>query len=325
MQGPAGTVVNQQPLASADANQVQGQAALSLVPGAYTLTVSAQGTTTGDYTFQLLDLANATPITVGQQVAGQLNPGDSTNLYQFQGTTGESLFFESQPQTPQNRRRGASSGPRRFVVFGPTQFGQDPGVETLTLTGTYTLMVEGNINQTSLANYDFTVFQTSTTQTALTLGQPVTGALTTPGMTNDYNFTLTQPTKVLFDSLTDSAAMQWTLTGSQHVDRPLPLSTRPTGPASPATTASAWPWAATRSVSARRGSRDRNLRVPIAGASGRATGGDAGHLHRARFHCKTNDTNTALTPLIPGGAFDANNASWHAFRHQPGRQRRQLL
>src|SRR5579863_9875558 len=58
LQGPTGTVVSDKSFASSDANQVQGQAALSLAPGAYTLTVSGQGTATGDYAFQVLDLAN---------------------------------------------------------------------------------------------------------------------------------------------------------------------------------------------------------------------------------------------------------------------------
>src|SRR5580698_1757919 len=42
LQGPTGTVVADKPFANSDANQVQGQAALSLGAGTYTLTVSAQ-------------------------------------------------------------------------------------------------------------------------------------------------------------------------------------------------------------------------------------------------------------------------------------------
>src|ERR1700736_1075461 len=37
LQGPSGTVVSNRSFANSDANQVPGQAALSLVPGAYTL------------------------------------------------------------------------------------------------------------------------------------------------------------------------------------------------------------------------------------------------------------------------------------------------
>src|SRR5580698_1506442 len=38
LRGPSGAVVTNQPLSASDANQVQGQAALSLAAGAYTLT-----------------------------------------------------------------------------------------------------------------------------------------------------------------------------------------------------------------------------------------------------------------------------------------------
>jgi hypothetical protein len=213
LQGPTGKVVSNQSFASSDANQVAGQAALSLAPGTYTLAVSAQGTTTGAYDFQLLDLANATPITVGQQVDGQLKPADATNLYRFQGTAGESLFFDSHALDAQSTTWRVI-GPAGTVVFGANGLGQDSGPDTLTQTGTYTLMVEGNVNQTGASDYSFTVFPVTTTATALSLGQTVAGTLATPGATNQYNFTLAQPTRVLFDSLTNRSDLQWSLTGS---------------------------------------------------------------------------------------------------------------
>ena len=214
LQGPTGTVVTDQSFASSGANQATGHATLSLVPGSYTLTVAAQGTTTGNYAFQLLDIANATPITVGQQVTDQLDPANTANLYQFQGTTGENVFFDSHTLNAQSTTWQVI-GPDGTAVFGPSTFGQSSGPDTLTETGTYTLLVEGNVNQTGVADYNFTVIPVTTTQTPLTLGQVVSGNLATPGSTHDYNFTLTQPTKVLFDSLTDSSALQWSLTGSQ--------------------------------------------------------------------------------------------------------------
>src|ERR1700676_4244756 len=42
LKGPTGTVVSKQSFANSDANQVTGQAALSLAPGAYTLTIAGQ-------------------------------------------------------------------------------------------------------------------------------------------------------------------------------------------------------------------------------------------------------------------------------------------
>ncbi len=214
LQGPSGTVVSNRPFAYSDANQLSGQAAMSLPAGDYTLSVAAQGATTGAYDFQLLDLANATPVTTGQQVDGKLNPANATNLYQFQGSTGDTLFFDSHALDPQSTSWRVI-GPEGTVVFGPNGLGQDSGPDTLTETGTYTLMVEGNVNQTGQADYSFTVYPVGTSHTPLTVGQSVTGTLATPGSTNDYDFTVAKSTKLLFDSLTNRGDLQWTLTGSQ--------------------------------------------------------------------------------------------------------------
>jgi hypothetical protein len=75
-------------------------------------------------------------------------------------------------------------------------------------------MVEGNVNQTAEADYSFTVFPVGDTAAPLTIGQPVTGTLATPGSTNEYDFTVTQPTTVLFDSLTNRADLNWTLSST---------------------------------------------------------------------------------------------------------------
>jgi large repetitive protein len=213
LQGPSGTVVSNRPFAYSDANQLNGQAAMSLPAGDYTLSVAAQGATTGGYDFQLLDLANATPVTTGQQVDGKLNPGNATNLYQFQGSTGDTLFFDSHALDPQSTSWRVI-GPEGTVVFGPNGLGQDSGPDTLTETGTYTLMVEGNVNQTAQADYSFTVYSVGTSHTPLSVGHSVTGTLATPGSTNDYDFSVAKSTKVLFDSLTNRGDLQWTLTSS---------------------------------------------------------------------------------------------------------------
>ena len=78
LDGPRGTEVAARPFNGADAANLGGRAAISLIPGDYTLSVSANGATTGAYDFHLLDLANAAPVSVGQQVDGQLSPGNET-------------------------------------------------------------------------------------------------------------------------------------------------------------------------------------------------------------------------------------------------------
>ncbi|ROZ64162.1 CARDB domain-containing protein [Ramlibacter sp. WS9] len=49
--------------------------------------------------------------------------------------------------------------------------------------------------------------------TDISTGQSVTGAIDAPGETDQYNFTLTSDAKLVFDSLTNNANLNWSLTG----------------------------------------------------------------------------------------------------------------
>ncbi len=211
--GPQGAVVTNRSFENSDAANLAGSAALSLVPGDYVLSVAGQGTATGAYDFHLLDLANAAPIAVGSTVTGQLALGDNTDLYQFTANAGDSVFFDSHALDPQSTTWRVV-GPENTLVFGQNALGQDPPVTTLPRTGTYTVMIEGNVDQTTPADYAFTVYTATTTHAPLPLNQPVLGSIATPGQTDAYDFTLTQPTKVLFDSLDSRGDVQWTLTGA---------------------------------------------------------------------------------------------------------------
>lgn len=214
LEGPRGVEVDQRSFEYSDASDLGGRAALSLVPGDYTLSVAGAGAGTGAYDFQLLDLANAAPVVVGQQVDGRLGIGNETDLYRFDAVAGDTVVFDGLPLTPQSTSWRVT-GPEGAVVFGPTSLAQDTGSTKLTRTGSYTVMVEGNPNQAAPADYSFTVHAVATTQAPLTLGQAVAGSLATPGRTDQYDFTITQPTKVLFDSLANRGDLRWSLSGSK--------------------------------------------------------------------------------------------------------------
>lgn len=48
--------------------------------------------------------------------------------------------------------------------------------------------------------------------------QPISGAIDAPGETDTYAFTLTNDTKIVFDSLTNNSNITWTLTGPKGVE-----------------------------------------------------------------------------------------------------------
>ena len=211
--GPRGTEVTNRSFENADAANLPGTAALSLVPGDYVLSVAGQGTATGAYDFHLLDLANAAPVAVGHTVTGQLTLGDNTDLYKFTANAGDSVFFDSHALDPQSTTWRVI-GPENTLVFGQNGIGTDPAATILPRTGTYTVMIEGNVDQTTPADYAFTVFPVTTGTAPLTLNQPMLGSLATPGHTDAFSFTLAQPAKVLFDALNNRGDIQWTLTGA---------------------------------------------------------------------------------------------------------------
>src|SRR5262245_31082226 len=79
LEGPAGVVASNQTFSSADdviGSPVQGDPRRLLPAGAYTLTVAGVGTATGIYSFRLLDLAAAEPLTPGTAVSGTLAPAN---------------------------------------------------------------------------------------------------------------------------------------------------------------------------------------------------------------------------------------------------------
>src|SRR5262249_36417943 len=93
--GPAGAAVTAKGFAFSDAYGVGTvrNPVVGLVPGDYQLTVAGVGNATGTYAFRLLDLASAPPLTPGTPVVGTLNPANSTNLYRFPGSAGDSFYF----------------------------------------------------------------------------------------------------------------------------------------------------------------------------------------------------------------------------------------
>jgi large repetitive protein len=209
LSGPRGAEVNNRAFASSDASGISGSPALQLLPGNYTLTVGANGgAATGSYGFRLLNLANATPMTPGVQVADTLAIGNETQDYQFSGTAGEKVFLDAQ------------SGSNLYwrlldqydqVVGSPNYFSNEQ--VTLPSTGTYTLLLEGQIAASSASPYSFTVFPDVDTNAALSIGSTTSGTISQPGQLNNFNFTLTAETRLVFDSLTDDGNLNWTLNG----------------------------------------------------------------------------------------------------------------
>ena len=211
LEGPAGPVETNQSFQFSDG------ILLDMVAGDYTFTVDGGGDSAGDYAFRLLDLATATPVTLGSPVSGTLTPANATNLYQFTAAAGDQVFFDAQTSS------GSSLNWRLIDPYGNDVFytgWYDIDTQTLTAAGTYSLMVQGNIYNTA-ASADFTfnldpignVPPVPFSGTPLTLGAATSGEISAAGEIDSYIFILAANRRLYFDSLSNNASLTWSLDG----------------------------------------------------------------------------------------------------------------
>ncbi len=184
----------------------------TLPVGIYEIAVSSANSELGSYRLALRDLADATPVTFGTAVAFTLDPGNSHAAFSFDwpGGTGP-VFVET----------NNSGGPRAYWrLIGPdgTVWTQQRADVTdfsgaLGTPGTYHLFYDGQIETTAPTNILLTVRRPDVTQSAMTLGGRVEGQIAAIGDTGEHVFTLTEPRRVLLDSLTNRSDLRFTLSG----------------------------------------------------------------------------------------------------------------
>jgi hypothetical protein len=207
--GPAGVLVNTRGFTSSDGPN--GNARLGLVAGEYAMTISGAADSVGGYRFRLLDAAAAVAITPGTIITNTLAPANETDLYRFTVAAGTKVFFDSIIATGLPNAYWRCYGPNGENVL-QNSF-NDFGPVTLELGGTYTLSVEGHYVDGGNGTYAFNVVPVNDGEQTLTLGSVANGAITLPGQTQCYTFTLPAAARLYFDSYTNSS-LRWSLNTS---------------------------------------------------------------------------------------------------------------
>ena len=226
LEGPAGVAVSGRPLVN-DVSLFWGSygqgRALDLIPGDYKLTIDAQGDTTGGYAFRLLDLSSATSLTPGSLVSGSLSPAAETDIYKFDVVAGNRFTIDTNSVQAGNASWNLLDPLGRPVVSN--NLGFDVTNQLLTMTGTYTLLVEGYYVDTGVIDYSVGVNLDGNTTLpdlnvgfALPLGAIRTSTLATSTEIDRLTFTLTEPKRVYFDTLKAEDGMQWTLEGPAGIE-----------------------------------------------------------------------------------------------------------
>jgi hypothetical protein len=203
--------------------------------GTYTLSLYGVNGATGDYRFRILDLAAVEEMDLHVPVAGRLDPGSQTQAYQFHGTAGQRMRFDS---------LAASASAAEWSLLAPfdlillsSDIGSDLGAITLPVTGTYWILVQGLASNTQSLDYEVqATLITEPSGVPAGFGTIHTGTIE-HGETNTFHYTAPAGTTVFFDSLggesswliadlsgPDGALVSWTWAWDDGRPVTLPLS-----------------------------------------------------------------------------------------------------
>jgi hypothetical protein len=140
--------------------------------GTYRIEIDAAGENTGTYSFSILDLDKAEPISLDTNISGTLTPGQETHLYKFTGLENQRLFLDTPGGTANTTWTLYDSGNNQIRH---ADLNSDIE-EVLPASGTYTLAIRGN-NGTNPVNYSFQVITPDVHSGTLAFNAPVSSSI----------------------------------------------------------------------------------------------------------------------------------------------------
>ncbi|MEZ4869087.1 MAG: Ig-like domain-containing protein [Caldilineaceae bacterium] len=197
------------------------------VGGSYTITVgNDRGDGTGAYQFQIWNVPapQVFNINVGDVVAdgapgagaGNIETPGVRDIYHFSASAGQQIYFDVQQAINANWQATDATG---AVLFNTCLGCGDPGAQTLTVGGTYTITV-GNDRGDGTGAYQFQIWNVPAAQVfTIAIGDTVSdgvpsagaGNIETPGVKDIYHFTATAGQQVNFD-VQQAISANWQLT-----------------------------------------------------------------------------------------------------------------
>jgi large repetitive protein len=164
--------------------------------GIYRLDIDANGATTGNYSFRLSDLAATPVLSNSTTTSGSLTPGNSVNLYQYSGKSGQTLNFKLS-NTAGNGASWVFYDTNGAVLAAPNV--NNPNFQvTLPANGIYTLAIAGSNG--SPVDYSFTVTDNSAAAITNSGFAAMQSVSVNTNQVVDYNFTASAGTIMLYDS-----------------------------------------------------------------------------------------------------------------------------
>ncbi|WP_048323514.1 hypothetical protein, partial [Crocosphaera watsonii] len=164
-----------------------------LEAGTYELVIDGgSNNAIGDFSFQMLDVAEAIALTANEEQMGARESNEVT-LFTYEGTAGERILLNRLEDNSNQTFRVYNSANEQISVDG---FNNTFSLET---TGTYLVSVRQPTN--SSEDYNFELLLPQTNITPLNVGELVNGNIASPGNQEAYTFTGSVGQKVVFDGL----------------------------------------------------------------------------------------------------------------------------
>ncbi len=182
--------------------------------GTYYVSLRNRATTTVDTTIVEFNI-QALPLELDTAVTGKLPAEGAPHIYQFEGSVGQTLYFDDLGSTPGGA--WVLNGPDNQAVASNTGFAfgnrlGDDNVGVLKATGTYYLLLSSRENNASVPaiarNYHFRLLNSTPTVRSLTLGQLVSGTIDRKNDADEYTFVGTAGQQLFFDGLTRSSSLK---------------------------------------------------------------------------------------------------------------------
>ncbi len=169
--------------------------------GTYLLEIEGNSTTPVNYSFQLVSPTTTTAaLTLGTPVAGTISELGELDIYTFAGTAGQRLIYDATVNNGTNFLATLTS-PSGAVVGSGINGNFDGSLVTLTETGTYQLLIQGQVGGANgTGNYNFNLIDTTAAPT-ISLDTVTTGTLSPGGESDFYRFTAAAGQRLVFDAI----------------------------------------------------------------------------------------------------------------------------
>ncbi|MGN6548033.1 MAG: hypothetical protein ACTHK7_23565, partial [Aureliella sp.] len=169
--------------------------------GTYRFNLFGNGDAVGDYHFRVVQpTVTVAPLTFGSDVTGTIDSPGDLDVYTFDATPGQRIFYDGLDSANDDLRALLISPTGRQIFFDHDEANEGP--YTLDEAGTYRLNLFGNND--AVGDYHFRVVQPTVTVASLTLGSDVTGTIDLPGDLDVYTFNATPGQKIFYDGLTSA-------------------------------------------------------------------------------------------------------------------------